>query len=314
MRASASGGLVSVCPITRHKPPAVNPDNRAPSRHRCSLKIYAKFSLASRPKGCFNAGGVSCSTYGGGRPGAADYEVMHRRQGALTIRLRTLAVQVALLAAVGGAHCSPYTGRLTYYTTGSGLAVYGKTWPTNGATWIEWTVSANSNGSWHYAYTFTTPGPGQGLSHIIIELSPNYPAADILNYSGPTGSTYLVGNQLPASGSPYMPEAMYGVRISPASGAGTPVTVFSFDSFHKPVWGDFYAKSGGSGATLPRAWNLGFTVNDTDPQAAAHNGSEAFHILRPDGVGTSYTPEPGTAALVLGGLVVLGLRRRFRNR
>lgn len=204
-----------------------------------------------------------------------------------------------------------YSGMLAYDNAPSpannGLFVGGPNWPVEDATWINWIVTLNGNGTWHYDYTFNTPGPGAAISHFVLEVSPNFDASDVLNFgSDQAGMTTLLGNYSSLNGNPGMPDLMYGLKVS---AAGFTNYHFWFDSNHMPVWGDFYAKCGAPPPNTNRAWNLGFTAADTDPVVPPQNGTISFHILRPDG----QIPEPGTLGLMGFGVAALLLRARRRS-
>jgi hypothetical protein len=201
-----------------------------------------------------------------------------------------------------------YSGALTsadFSILGSG------NWIVNGPTTLEWTVTQNADNSWHYAYSFMHP-VGE-TSHLIIETSPSFTEADLLNPSGHFGAIDL-GWHAVASGNPGMPEAIYGLKFDEASGLTTNV---AFDSFRMPVWGDFYAKNGRAGGQGQNAaWNAGFTIEDLDPMAPPQDGSLQFHLLVPDSDSdfTPEVPEPSTW-LLLGTALAGGffVRRRLRG-
>jgi hypothetical protein len=169
---------------------------------------------------------------------------------------------------------------------------------------FSWTVSQNSDLSWHYQYVFDRTGSQGNLSHLILETSRDMEYSDIQNaipdiqWSDPKW-------YLPSSGNPNMPWWIYGVKFEPF--AESSLSTIDFDSARAPMWGDFYAKDGSVGGSL---WNAGFFAFDTDPTLAVGNGSLNNHILVPD-TQTSIIPAPG--ALILGGIgasLISALRRR----
>jgi len=167
---------------------------------------------------------------------------------------------------------------------------------------INWTVTENDDFTYHYSYDLTVTC--NNLSHVILETSTDFTGADIYNLTGNYGC-YIIGTFKPSSGSPYMPTSVYGIKFD---GLATKKLHIEFDSPRAPVWGDFYARDGSG----KYAWNTGFRNPDTDPTAPPRNGSEDYHILRPDTYGP--IPEPGTFALVGLGLAGFGFFRRRRQK
>jgi hypothetical protein len=213
---------------------------------------------------------------------------------------------------------SVYTGAISNH--GGGLATLGR-WdadPNPVAASLTWTVSDNMDGTWHYQYIFRH---NRGAtSHLLIEVSPNVVATDILNEvvladgANYTGFTVIQGPG-GAPSNPNIPGTMTNsIKFDILAGV---VTQIDFDIARLPTWGDFYAKDGG-GNPKDQAWNTGFTAVDfdppTDPLVNPHyplqdgplvlNG--LYHILVPDSVvpqtQTESAPEP--AAVVVWSLLV----------
>jgi hypothetical protein len=170
---------------------------------------------------------------------------------------------------------------------------------------IEWIVTDNENGTWNYQYSLSVPAAD--ISHFIIEASPSFESANLLNPSYPSSGLPIEITTHAASspGNPFLPDDIYGPKfeigdVGSVDPEHTSILV-SFDSDRDPIWGDFYAKCGNVGGTQNTLWNQGFLLDD--PLVPAGDGSVLNHILVPDTV-----PEPATLTLLgLGGLL---LRRK----
>lgn len=230
--------------------------------------------------------------------------------------MRKLLLTTACLAGLAVCQISnatSYTGELDWKAISTQILTDPAPSPwDNEGTKLSWVVdNTTTPGMWHYSYTWTTTpdSAGGGLSHIIIEVSPNSALVDFSNL--PSGTEFRSDDTPPKttwsgsdSGNPGMPMSMAGLKIS----AGGAVTyTFAFDSVRTPVWGDFYAKDGGgTGVNAVYAYNQGYSL--ADPTAAPSDGTIDNKILRPD---TKLVPDGGTTAALLGlGLVGIGFLAR----
>ncbi len=170
-------------------------------------------------------------------------------------------------------------------------------WINPGPISIAWEVTDLGT---HYHYKYTLTVPRIDFSHFIVEVSPLATMGDFSNLAGPFQGTPGIGDYDQTNGNPNIPAQVHGLKFDNTSGTNV---VFQFDSVRVPVWGDFYAKGGGTPTN--QAWNAGFTL--PDPTVPAAGGTVDNHILVPD---SKVVPEPATMAVLLTGLITLVPRRR----
>lgn len=189
----------------------------------------------------------------------------------------------------------------------------------NAATSISWNIVAGAS-SYTYSYTWRTASGAKGLSHIILEISPNAEADDFWNFSGDYSTFEIKGYTTSDPSNQGLPSNLNGIKFN--AGSGSIVTengiqykeyTYSFESQRVPVFGDFYARDGKDGGNDVYAYNAGFTINDQDID-------QAIHIVVPDTVinpnpnpNPNPTPDAGTTVSLIG-LALLGIegiRRRL---
>lgn len=224
-------------------------------------------------------------------------------------KLATVAVVLAMAAPVAFG----YSGTLNY---SDGQITATNAWAAAGTS-MFWEVT-QAGSVWNYKYVLTVAATD--ISHLIIETSDGVAlGTDLYGFgvvSGSTSTSFTTLLEPYASGpsNPNMPSGgMYGVKIQgvPVENESTQWMV-TFASTRRPVWGDFYAKCGGIGASANTAFNTGFTGGYFDPyNVVTRNGITSDNqIAVPDT--TEVIPELGSTASALMGLPVLvALRRRY---
>ncbi len=219
------------------------------------------------------------------------------------LRCAILLSVVAGLA-VAPASASVITGSLT--TANAGITAGGNYTNANGGFVISWTITNNGNGTWTYQYDFTRLNGNRvrqpGVSHIILELSPNFTEDDLLS----TGNTIKTTTFGTFSGGPSNPGwpggSISGVKFDNTS---DPIGIV-FTTNREPMWGSFYVKGGSSSYAFNADFNAA-VANKLDyfNPAVDSNGNPLRMILVPDTI-----PTPGAlVALGLGGLVASRRRR-----
>jgi hypothetical protein len=127
---------------------------------------------------------------------------------------------------------------------------------------ICWTISFDGS-FWNYTYLLTNVDGttlNRGLSHWLLEVSTFIPvgAEGFISNSSPD----FKHDESPktwddSTGNPGLPPAnIYGIKFEPGN-------TTTFQSTQPPVWGDFYAKDGGSPGEEVIAYNTGFGTDPT---------------------------------------------------
>lgn len=213
------------------------------------------------------------------------------------IKLLTVCVLGFALTAHGGLVGVLSSG------TGAGLISGGKTWLSEGeGLTVSWTVSQNTDGSWHYRYDFAGAS-GEALAkpvnHFIITASDHIGYDELSNFSAGV-EEYELGTFGPGVANPSFPvTAVYGLKIS----LYEEQALAEFDSVRRPMWGDIYLKGGGN----PK--NYGYNSDFGIAALNLHNyldvpvdaaGGPLFKVLVPNAL-----PEPATLAILCSGLLLI---------
>src|SRR3972149_6765052 len=136
------------------------------------------------------------------------------------------------------------------------------------STTLSWNIT-NPGGAFPYHYSYAWTAPTKGLSQFILEVSDGALASDFSNFGTTWGSGMTALDPTtytpPLPGSPGLPDSIYGIKITPTpdSSGNLPTSLsWSFDSTHRPEWGDFYAKDGKDAATKIDVigYNVGFSA------------------------------------------------------
>ena len=224
---------------------------------------------------------------------------------------------IALALGITAAMATPLTTPPATGTrsVGSGLAAAGPWADDIPPFTMAWDITNPSAGVYHYAYTFTfDPTRAGGFSHWDLQLTDNCvtPTVDsscVYNIEKNTTDVLAIAYALFGPGGvdnnffPPGASNFYGIKFNNASSSSP--FIWEFDSSRAPVWGSFFAKSGGG--TLVGAWNLGLTNPDSL--------NELDWIARPNGNGGPgpVIPEPSTMALLGMGGGALLLAKRLRK-
>lgn len=222
-------------------------------------------------------------------------------------RIQQMAAVLVLMATIAGSVSAgpTLTGSLSAGAGITGLNPTANPWLIDSpATTMTWWVTDNENGTFTYKYILTVPR--KEISHIIIQVSPNFGSSEFTVIQG-AALLDSYGPDTQGNSNPGMPDLMKGLKTN----SGGLSYTLEFVCNRVPVWGDFYAKDGRDSGYDVAIWNAGFTANDNDPTAAPSNGSVNYHILVPDSV-CPPPAVPAPAAIGLGslGMIVVGLLRR----
>ena len=207
-----------------------------------------------------------------------------------------VAIGLAFLPAVSGA--APITGSINSGNSGGMTA--SESWAGGNAT-LGWSVE-QIGPTWEYTYHWVTGT--KALSHLIVEVSGTFSAANIL--AGTTaGWTLGTFGSAQGNSNPGIPADIYGLKWG---GVDTDET-FVIVTDRAPMWGDFYAKDGvdGTGSNQNPVFAFNTNYGNCDPTVAVTRVLPGC-VLVPDTLTTvGLVPEPSAAWLLAFGLGTFAL-------
>lgn len=218
-----------------------------------------------------------------------------------TSLFRSFVIGICLMV-WGSAQALPvisFTGQITAADDG-GMVATGAWANETPEARLYWTVTElpTKPGYWMYEYLFQLPE--KNLSHLILETSSTFTAANMLNATlGWELGTW--GNQ--GNSNPGIPSDLFGLKFP----GGDLLNGFFLVTDRAPMWGSFYAKDGVDGGNDVFAYNASFGMHSD----ASISGPAPYGLILVPDTKSGNVPEPGSLALIgIGFLAVAGMRKR----
>lgn len=222
-------------------------------------------------------------------------------------RSYSLPVHALTICLVGGLTPVSSAALVDSISTAEAIVGGGLYGPDDGGFRIDWNVSQNTDGTWHYRYDFGSADGGQlarAVSHVILELSDNISENDLFNFENADEVEIGIFGESPSN--PGFPDggSIFGIKIDLFE---SDLNTLAFDSTRQPHWADFYAKG-----AHEYAFNSDFGVGVSNPSeflapaALDVGGNVVFKVLAPN----SMVPAPGALALIAIAGAAGGSRRR----
>lgn len=236
--------------------------------------------------------------------------------GQISRSLRLLAILATMML-------WPLTANAALIASGQLSSAGGSISLNNGGAWspatLDWSVDLTA-GVFTYIYTFTVPDDSKEISHLSIQVSDDFGdivgSCSLVGSSG-TGIGDCTGSAAEDPTSPNDEDGspLFSIKLDntagPMGGPEVFAVTYTLTTDVAPVWGDFFAKDGG---TLT-AFNSGYTFADATCAVNPGNvGGCGFGFLAvPDSNAGDDIPEPSTLLLFGTGLIGLGILSRRRR-